>query len=95
VPDRADAGKLLLEEALLALTASCRGCGAMSGDPHWPDCPLEAFDLDQAIRTCRERGWSVAYVPGEGLRPCHPDEPGAYVDLDRYVFLYARPEHEF
>jgi hypothetical protein len=35
---------------------------------------------------CRRRGWAVAYVPGEGFRPCHPDEPWSYLDLDRYAF---------
>lgn len=35
---------------------------------------------------CRTRGWTVVHVPGEGFRPCHPDEPGSYLDLDRYAY---------
>ena len=38
---------------------------------------------DAALGECRRRGWAVAYVEGEGFRPCQADEPGAYVDLDR------------
>jgi hypothetical protein len=54
------------------------------------------WDLDEAIRVCRERGWSVIYVPGEGFRPCPHDEPGAYVDLDRYHhWLYDALTHRY
>jgi hypothetical protein len=38
------------------------------------------------FHVCRARGWAVAYVPGEGFRPCDPDEPGSYLDLDRYAY---------
>jgi hypothetical protein len=62
----------------------------MFGDPHWPGCPIDIFDLGDAMRTCRERGWAVAYVDEQGFRPCHPDEPGAYADLDRYVIWNGR-----
>jgi hypothetical protein len=42
--------------------------------------------MGDAAAVCRRRGWAVAFVEGQGWRPCGPDEPGAYVDLDRYVF---------
>jgi hypothetical protein len=47
--------------------------------------------LEEAVRICRARGWAVAYVDGEGFRPCAPDEPGAYVDLD---LCFHRLAHE-
>jgi hypothetical protein len=34
-------------------------------------------------------GWAVVHVPGEGLRPFRPDEPGAYTDLNRYAYWLA------
>jgi hypothetical protein len=49
--------------------------------------------LPRAIRTCRAHGWAVIHVPGEGFRPCHIDEPGAVVDLDRYAFA-AQPDSD-
>jgi hypothetical protein len=27
-----------------------------------------------------------------GFRPCRPDEPGSYIDLDRYVYWLANGE---
>jgi hypothetical protein len=44
------------------------------------------FSLAEAVEVCHQRGWAVAYVAGEGFRPCKSDEPGAYVDLDRYYY---------
>jgi len=52
------------------------------------------LDVDDAVRVCRERGWAVAYVEEEGFRPCLPEDPGAYVDLDRYV-LWQRRDSQF
>jgi hypothetical protein len=70
------------------LLASCPECGAAHGENHWPGCASspEQFSLVEALAVCRQRGWAVAHVAGEGLRPCSPDEPGAYVDLDRYYY---------
>ena len=77
--------------------SSCPECGAGYGDPHWPACARArsgggirgaGYHSGQAaaIRECRARGWAVTHVPGEGLRPCDPDEAGSYVDLDRYAY---------
>jgi hypothetical protein len=44
------------------------------------------LSLGEAISACRLNEWSVVHVPGEGVRPCRADDPGAYVDLDRYAF---------
>ena len=78
--------------------ASCPECGAGYGETHWPKCAVresrgtptltQGFAKGQAhaIRECRRRGWAVIDVPGQSLRPCRPDEPGSYVDLDRYAY---------
>ena len=76
---------------MLSWLVGCPECGAAQGDPHWPGCRAdrtvaESFELETALLECRRRGWSVAYVAGEGFRPCRPDEEGAYADLDRYVY---------
>jgi hypothetical protein len=72
--------------------SACPNCGADAGGPHAQGCAGEPIDFDEAIRECRRRGWAVTDVPGEGLRPCRPDEPGAYVDLDRYRASRRRTE---
>jgi acyl-CoA reductase-like NAD-dependent aldehyde dehydrogenase len=33
--------------------------------------------------------YMAGWAPGEGLRPCRPDDPGAYIDLDRYAYWLA------
>jgi hypothetical protein len=79
---------------------SCPECGAGYGDTHWPGCayaPRRRSPRDPdigrreaiAVNECRRRGWAVVHVPGEGLRPCRPDEPGAYTDLNRYAYWLA------
>ena len=68
---------------------SCPECGAGCGDPHWPGCGHSSAGLADAVGECRRRGWAVVHVPGDGFRPCRPDEPGAYVDLDRYAHWLA------
>ncbi len=45
-----------------------------------------------AVSVCREKGWAVIHVAGEGWRPCDPREPGAYIDFDRYAYWL---EHEY
>lgn len=76
-------------------TTPFSGCikrGAGFGETHWPGCGALRADavhrpgLEHAIRTCRERGWAVVHVPGEGWRPCRPDEPDSYVDLGRFAY---------
>jgi hypothetical protein len=47
--------------------------------------------MRDAVTVCRQMGWAVMEVPGEGWRPCDPSEPGAYIDFDRYAFWL---EHE-
>ena len=79
-------------DAWRALTSGCVECGAPVGEQHWPGCGAGADRLGglrriaAAAAECRRRGWAVAEVPGEGLRPCDPSEPGSYVDLDRYAY---------
>ena len=77
---------------------ACPECGVEGGQPHGSGCayqpPRRSAAEDNAtgrrgaipFAECRRRGWSVVHVPGEGLRPCRADEPGAYLDLDRYAF---------
>lgn len=90
-----------------SLFACCPECGAVVGEPHWPGCGVRAegppavqadgelvLGRDQALAECRRRGWAVAYVPGEGFRPCRPEEPGAYADLDRYAFWRSHGDAE-
>jgi hypothetical protein len=78
--------------------SGCVECGAGFGDPHWPGCGAlrnrSGFEpsVGDAIRMCRERGWAVVHVPGEGWRPCSPDEPGSYVDLSRYAYWLENGE---
>jgi hypothetical protein len=78
--------------------SGCVECGAGFGDAHWPGCsalhatPGLEPGLGHAIRTCRDQGWAVAHVPGEGWRPCRPDEPDSYVDLSRYAFWLENGE---
>jgi hypothetical protein len=78
--------------------SGCIECGAGFGDAHWPGCsalragPGHGRDLAHVIRTCRERGWAVVHVPGEGWRPCRLDEPGSYVDLGRYAYWLENGE---
>jgi hypothetical protein len=78
--------------------SGCIECGAGFGDAHWPGCsalrPSSVHEpgLGHALLTCRERGWAVVHVPGEGWRPCRPDEPGAYVDLGRYAYWIENGE---
>jgi hypothetical protein len=80
------------EPSTRALFRACAECGAGFGEPHWPSCRA-GRDTDEpdrsiarAVRICRDRGWAVAEVPGEGMRPCAPSDPGSYVDLDRYYY---------
>ena len=78
------------------VTRSCPECGAVAGETHWPDCShaahlhpsqtLREGDCMAAVSECRHRGWAAAYVDGEGFRPCSPDEPGAYADIDRWLY---------
>jgi hypothetical protein len=55
----------------------------------WASVAPVAPGLAAALRECRRRGWAVSWVPGEGFRPCRPDEPGAYADLQRYAHWRA------
>ena len=72
--------------------SSCPECGAGYGDPHWAGCGHAPAGPADAIGECRRRGWAVIHVPGEGFRPCRPDEPGSYVDLDRHVHWLTNGE---
>src|SRR5262249_13562950 len=86
------------------LTSSCPECGASHGEPHWPACGRWRMARERAaaappgvartaaLMECRRRGWAVIDVPGEGLRPCAPAEPGAAVDLDRAAYLLVYGE---
>lgn len=71
------------------LFETCTECGRSLGDPHWPGCSSAELErdggLEAALGECRLRGWAVAH-DGNAFRPCHPDELGAYADLDRYTF---------
>ena len=80
----------------------CPECGAGAGESHWPGCSLGAVcethpkpaALYAIIHECRARGWAAVDVPGEGVRPCRPDEPGAFVDLARANFWVQHGEDE-
>lgn len=71
--------------------ARCPRCGGAGVDgahacDHARGEDRRPTDIASAIVACRARGWAVVEVPGEGLRPCAPGEPGAYADLGRYAF---------
>ena len=76
------------------VSGGCLECGAGYGDMHWPGCGQAAGSrgagsldpIGDAIAECRRRGWSAAFVPDEGWRPCAPHEPGASADLGRHAF---------
>ena len=72
------------------ILSSCPECGAAYGEGHWPGCGRTTA-LEELLE-CRLRGWTAVHVPGEGFRPCRPDEPGAAADLDRYAFWLANGE---
>lgn len=78
------------------MTRSCPECGVAGGEAHWPECsysgglhPSQTVaegDCSAAVAECRRRGWAVAYVQGEGFRPCDPEDAGAYADIDRWLY---------
>jgi hypothetical protein len=53
---------------------------------------VHAHRIERLIAVCRRRGWAAAQVPGEGPRPCRPDDPGAFVHLERAVFWLEQGE---
>jgi hypothetical protein len=92
-----------MDPAEYLVFGACIECGAGYGEAHWPECGAalsvphsgwltQPVERAAAAEECRRRGWSAAFVAGEGWRPCAPRDEGACLDLGRYAFWLEHGE---